>query len=154
MKRGFFCVRPLDLLPYCSQSLLIGDHPRQALVAVYLGVEFDALLAHSAPRSERAFINANAVRWSAVPSANANAKSSDLRLSATNGADSTRPRARLSLSKERSKTTWYRRQKDKAMSERREMKNSSSSKGDRALELYEKGLGNTVIAERPLMVLE
>jgi hypothetical protein len=74
MKRGFFCVRPFNLLPYCSQSLLVGDHPRQALVAVYLGVEFDALLAHSASRSERVSINANAVRWSAVPSANGTAR--------------------------------------------------------------------------------
>jgi hypothetical protein len=34
------------------------------------------------------------------------------------------------------------------MSERREMKRSGLSKGDRALELYEKGLDHTVIAER------
>jgi hypothetical protein len=34
------------------------------------------------------------------------------------------------------------------------MKNGSSSKGDRALALYEKGLDNTVMAERPLMVME
>jgi hypothetical protein len=75
MKRGLFGVRPLNLLPYCSQSLLIGDHPRQPLVAVDLGVEFDALLAHSHLAASECSINANAVRWSAVPSANGAARS-------------------------------------------------------------------------------
>jgi hypothetical protein len=85
MKRGFFRVRPFNLLPYCSQSLLIGDHPRQPLVAVDLGVEFYALLTHI-PTSQRA--GSMKQRGAMVDSflGIGNAKSADRRLSAGNDA--------------------------------------------------------------------
>ena len=46
MKRGFFRVRRLDDLRNSIEHPLVGDHPRQLLVVIDLGVEFDASLTH------------------------------------------------------------------------------------------------------------
>jgi hypothetical protein len=53
MKRGFLCLHPRYQFFDPIKGGLIGDPGRQALVMLDLAVEFDALVTHRKPRSNR-----------------------------------------------------------------------------------------------------
>jgi hypothetical protein len=74
MKRGFFRVRRLDDLRNSIEHPLVGDHPRQLLVVIDLGVKFDASLTHPTravlPSESCLFRSANALGRPTVPRRN------------------------------------------------------------------------------------